>query len=253
MSPVPPDALSRCGTVHGPSCRVGTRLAGCSPCRRVWHAVGGVAHPDPSVDRRPGLAYPCRHCYHHHRSIARFRRIERRLSPADPNRLRPFHRFRGDELLPVLLLLRRRGADFMSVEGFKIPLHRALTEPMLMGGAHGGHQHRLARLGLGARAPALARGICRLGRWPCGRRLRRTQGPGLHAGPHPTYPPQGSSLMLNLVEYRKRPALLANYLPWICLVAPLRPEGERRRPHTLHAGGVHGSVLNERMLLFADW
>ena len=26
--------------------------------------------------------------------------------------------------------------------------------------------------------------------------------------------------MLNLAEYRKRPALLADYLPWACLVAP---------------------------------
>ena len=46
-------------------------------------------------------------------------------------------RVRGLELLPVVLLLRRRRGDLMDepVAGFVVPVHRALTEPILMGGA----------------------------------------------------------------------------------------------------------------------
>jgi len=41
------------------------------------------------------------------------------------------------ELLPVVLLLRWRRGDLMDepVAGFVVPVHRALTEPILMGGA----------------------------------------------------------------------------------------------------------------------
>src|SRR3546814_11851920 len=45
---------------------------------------------------------------------------------------------RGIELLPVLLQLRRRSAGLMSagsIDGFEVPLYRALTEPILLGGA----------------------------------------------------------------------------------------------------------------------
>ncbi|GAB1364294.1 hypothetical protein MASR1M32_35300 [Rhodobacter sp.] len=53
------------------------------------------------------------------------------------------HRLRGVELLPVVLLVRRRGARLMAggleqldaVPGFSIPVHRALTEHILLGGA----------------------------------------------------------------------------------------------------------------------
>src|SRR3546814_7743824 len=40
-------------------------------------------------------------------------------------------------LFPVLLLLRRRGTDCMmgDIEGFEAPMHRALAEPILPGGA----------------------------------------------------------------------------------------------------------------------
>ena len=46
-------------------------------------------------------------------------------------------RVRGVELLPGVLLVRRRSADLMDgpVEGFAVPVHRALTEPILLGGA----------------------------------------------------------------------------------------------------------------------
>ena len=43
--------------------------------------------------------------------------------------------FAATSFFPQLLLLRRRSAHRMTVEGFEIPLHRALTEPILMGGA----------------------------------------------------------------------------------------------------------------------
>ena len=49
----------------------------------------------------------------------------------------PLNRVRGLKLLPVLLLLRWRCGDLMDdpVAGFSVPVHRALTEPILLGGA----------------------------------------------------------------------------------------------------------------------
>ena len=75
--------------------------------------------------------------HHHHGSHPCLRRDRRRLQAADPDRLRHLDRFRRLELLPLLLLLRRRGAGVMSgsIEGFEVPLHRSLTEPILLGGA----------------------------------------------------------------------------------------------------------------------
>src|SRR3546814_17998206 len=64
--------------------------------------------------------------------------LERRFPQADPDRVRPVDRLRGIELLPVLLQLRRRSAGLMSagsIDGFEVPLYRALTEPILLGGA----------------------------------------------------------------------------------------------------------------------
>jgi type IV secretory pathway TrbD component len=59
---------------------------------------------------------------------------------AHPDHLRPVDRVCGLELLPVLLLVRRRGADRMigdgqHLDGFEAPLHRSLAEPILLGGA----------------------------------------------------------------------------------------------------------------------
>ena len=55
----------------------------------------------------------------------------------------PVHRVRRIELLPVVLLLRWRSARLMAegadhggeVPGFSVPVHRALTEHILLGGA----------------------------------------------------------------------------------------------------------------------
>ncbi|MGY3464543.1 type IV secretory pathway TrbD component/type IV secretory pathway VirB2 component (pilin) [Bradyrhizobium sp. LM6.11] len=56
---------------------------------------------------------------------------------ASPDRVWPVDRIRRIELLPVVLLIRRRSGDLMDepVPGFVAPVHRALTEPILMGGA----------------------------------------------------------------------------------------------------------------------
>jgi type IV secretory pathway TrbD component len=70
---------------------------------------------------------------------ARLRRLVRRLPPADPDRFRPLDCLRGVELLPVVFLLRRRGPPLMQasepIAGFHAPVHRALTEPIMLGGA----------------------------------------------------------------------------------------------------------------------
>src|SRR5690606_20267164 len=66
-----------------------------------------------------------------------------RRPQADPDRLRPVDRVCGQFVLPFVLLLRRRGARLMAgfndqsgeVPGFSVPVHRALTEHILLGGA----------------------------------------------------------------------------------------------------------------------
>src|SRR3546814_17608950 len=68
-----------------------------------------------------------------------------RVPTAYPDHLRPVDRLCRVELFPVLLLVRRRGADRMSgaehtgdnghLAGFEAPMHRALAEPILLGGA----------------------------------------------------------------------------------------------------------------------
>src|SRR5690606_33625135 len=71
------------------------------------------------------------------------RRYRRRFSQADPDRVRPVDCVRSVEFLPVVLFVRRRGAHLMAggleqldaVPGFSIPVHRALTEHILLGGA----------------------------------------------------------------------------------------------------------------------
>ena len=84
----------------------------------------------------------------------------RRLPPADPDRVRPVDRLRRVELLPVLLLLLRRSAGLMAaivdpdVPGFFAPVHRALTDPILMGGAP-----RTVAIANGTLAAAIALGL----------------------------------------------------------------------------------------------
>src|SRR5262249_14250808 len=119
-------------------------LSGYRPgdCGRLQHAVGTAAPADPSIDRRAG--YQDHRGDHHHRhwSVARLRRCRRRLPASHPDRVRPVNPFRGVVLLPLLLLVRRRSADLMTqivsqeqIAGFEAPVHRALTEPILLAGA----------------------------------------------------------------------------------------------------------------------
>src|SRR3546814_1014154 len=67
----------------------------------------------------------------------RVRRDGGRVPAPHSDHLRFVDRLRGQLLFPVLLLLRRRGTDCMmgDIEGFEAPMHRALAEPILLGGA----------------------------------------------------------------------------------------------------------------------
>src|SRR5262249_34832433 len=83
-----------------------------------------------------------------------------------------------------------------------------------------------------ARLAPLACGPADLGCRPRRRRVGHAQGSGLSHRPLSTCPPQGSAAMLNLAEYRKTTASLADYLPWACLVGPgivLNKDGSFKR------------------------
>ena len=59
--------------------------------------------------------------------------------------------------------------------------------------------------------------------------------------------------MLNLAEYRKRPALLADYLPWACLVAPgviLNKDGSFQRSARFRGPDLESATEAE---LVATW
>src|SRR5690606_25984873 len=62
-----------------------------------------------------------------------------RLSQADPDRVWPVDRVRGVLVFSVLFQLLRRGSRMSApdevVAGFEVPLHRSLSEPILLGGA----------------------------------------------------------------------------------------------------------------------
>jgi len=60
------------------------------------------------------------------------------LPQADPDRLRSVHRLCRVLVLPVVLQLLRWGGRMSTatdLPGFEVPLHRSLTEPILLGGA----------------------------------------------------------------------------------------------------------------------
>ena len=75
-----------------------------------------------------------RHRHHRDGPDLGIRRNRGRVSQDDPDRVRPLHRLCGLQLLPDLLLVRRRRAAAM-IEGFEVPLYRSLTEPVLLAGA----------------------------------------------------------------------------------------------------------------------
>ena len=122
--------------------------------------------------------------------------------------------------------------------GFEVPLHRSLTEPILMGGAP-----RTVAIANGTLAAAVGLGlqlwIPGLVLWIVGHSLAVW---GARVDPqfmqvfarHIKHKPLldvGDAAMLNLAEYRQRPALLADWLPWAGLVAPgvvLNKDGSAR-------------------------
>ena len=105
------------------------------------------------------------------------------------------------------------------VPGYDVPLHRSLTEPVLIAGAPRNfvipNGTLAAAVGLGLRL-----WIAGLLIWPRLGRVRHAQGPGFSARSVPPRPPQRSSVMLNLAEYKRTATCLSDYLPWACLVAP---------------------------------
>ncbi|STU23969.1 VirB11 [Klebsiella pneumoniae] len=107
--------------------------------RRFLDAVGRPAAIHPRLHPGAGGAHRRGHHHHRHGPRARLRRHVRRIPQADPDRLRSVHRLCGFELLPVVLQLLRRGRRMSApdtfVAGFEVPLHRSLTEPILLGGA----------------------------------------------------------------------------------------------------------------------
>src|ERR1700728_1983856 len=124
---------------------------------RFEHALGAAAPADPELGPRAGGEDHRGDHHHHHGAEPRLRRHLGRLPPADPDRLRHLDRLCRVELLPDLLLLQRGGAGVMSTPSlvaFEIPLHRALTEPILLGGAP-----RARAIVNGAAAAAVAIGL----------------------------------------------------------------------------------------------
>src|SRR3546814_472560 len=74
--------------------------------------------------------------------------------------------------------------------------------------------------GAGPGAAALDRRHPGLGDRPHAGGVRRQARPAVRPGAGPPPSPEGVARMLNLAEYRRKPALLADHLPWAALVAP---------------------------------
>src|SRR6185437_3193941 len=105
-------------------------------CAGGWHghAVGSSLAEHSRFHSRPSRQVACRHHHNHHRTDACVWRNVGRFPAPDSDRPRSLHRLRGFELLLVFLLVRRRGAGLVT-PGFEVPLHRSLTEPILLAGA----------------------------------------------------------------------------------------------------------------------
>src|SRR5262249_46367053 len=106
------------------------------------YAVGATAPADPAVSRGAGVQDHRRDHHHRDRPDACLRRYRRRLPAPDPDRVRLVDRLRCVVVLPVVLLVRGRSADLMArivsqepIAGFEAPVHRALTQPILLAGA----------------------------------------------------------------------------------------------------------------------
>ena len=114
------------------------------------------------------------------------------------------------------------------IPGFEAPVHRALTEPILLGGAPRAvaitNGTLAAAVGLGLRL--WIAGLAALGDRAHGGGLGRKARRAVRRRRAPTPALSRASrrvrryAMLNLAEYRKKPKMLADFLPWAALVAP---------------------------------
>jgi hypothetical protein len=111
------------------------------------------------------------------------------------------------------------------VAGFDAPVHRALTDPILLGGHRARSQLPMARwprpsdlaCGFGFQVSSFGRSAMRR---PSGRRNATRNSSTLCAAICATPHISGCETMLNLAEYRKKPQRLADFLPWAALIAP---------------------------------
>src|SRR3546814_8492858 len=99
--------------------------------------MGGAAGVAAGIDSGSGRSDHRGDHHHRHRLDPGLWRYRGRVPAPDPDRVRAVDRVCGVLVLPVVLLLRRRRGGRVSeaTSGFEVSLHRALTVPILLGGA----------------------------------------------------------------------------------------------------------------------
>ena len=113
------------------------------------------------------------------------------------------------------------------VPGFEAPVHRALTEPILLGGAPRAvaitNGTLAAAVGLGLRLWIAGLLLWAIGHWRRSGPQSATRSSSMSCGGICVIPRISAckaDAMFNLAEYRKKPKMLADFLPWAALVAP---------------------------------
>ena len=151
------------------------------------------------------------HHHHRHRPDAGVRRYVGRRPPADPDRVRPVDRLRRVELLPVVLLVRRRSAGLMGGRRADRGLLCAgppgadRADPARRRPALARHRQRHAGGRDRARPAALDRGPGHLGDRPRALGLGGAARPAIRGrGPPPPPLPDMDAAMMSLREYRTR-------------------------------------------------
>jgi len=110
------------------------------------------------------------------------------------------------------------------VPGFSVPVHRALTEHILLGGAPRAiailNGTLAAALGLGLRLWLVGLGLWAVGHFAAVWRpsaIRWSMWCAAICASPATSASEGASIMMNLAEYRNRNTQLADFLPWVAL------------------------------------
>lgn len=183
------------------------------------------ADPNPRIRRGAGRPdCGCDH-YHRHRPLPCLWRHVRWLPAADRDRFGLSIAFDGHVFFGLLLLWRRRPDRFEDLSmtghthlpGFEVPLYRALTEPILLGGAPRTiaiiNGTPAAALGLGLRLWVVGLIVWIVGHAIAATAARR-DAQFADVISRRCVPSGEFLLMLNLTEYRKRRKLLSDYLPW---------------------------------------